>query len=220
MDQEGARGRSVVIGSLLAILLCALLVTLCYFFVDRQVAWFVHDQVPHWRALVWPTLLPPWLARLAPLVAAVAAAAWLWRPDRQWPRPLLALSLSLIVAVAIKEQLKWCFGRYWPETWIQNNPSLIQDGAYGFHPFHDGIAYESFPSGHTTIMFSLIAVAWLLWPRWRWLWPLPGLIVVAGLVGMNYHFIGDTVAGAFVGSMTGVYTVSMLHFRKFLESSR
>jgi hypothetical protein len=29
--------------------------------------------------------------------------------------------------------------------------------------------------------------------------------VVLGLVGMNYHFVGDTIGGAFLGAWTGMY---------------
>ena len=36
-----------------------------------------------------------------------------------------------------------------------------------------------------------------------WLWAL-GLVVV-GLVGMTYHFVGDTVGGACLGTLTGVW---------------
>jgi membrane-associated phospholipid phosphatase len=210
MDSSTPVTRELVLRSAVAILVCAVLVAICYFFVDRPVAWFVHDHVPHWRPLVWPTLVPPILVRLAPLAFVVAIVWRAWRPGNPGPLRLLALALSLIVAVAIKDQLKWVFGRYWPETWVMQNPSLIQDGAYGFHPFHEGIAYESFPSGHTTVVCSLISVAWILWPRWRWLWSLAGLAVVAGLLGLDYHFVGDVVAGAFLGSITGLFSARLL----------
>ena len=210
MNEANTPTTSLVIRSLGAVLLCALLVALCYFFVDRPVAWFVHDHVPHSALLVWPTLVPPIFVRLAPWATIVAFVWWAWQPQRSGPKVLLALSLSLIVAEAIKDQLKWCAGRYWPETWVNNNPSLIQDGAYGFHPFHKGIAFESFPSGHTLVVFSLMSIAWLLWPRWRWLWSLAALAVVVGLLGMNYHFVGDVVAGTFLGSITGVCTMKSL----------
>jgi hypothetical protein len=29
--------------------------------------------------------------------------------------------------------------------------------------------------------------------------------VVVGLIGMNYHFVGDVVAGGFAGAIVGVY---------------
>jgi membrane-associated phospholipid phosphatase len=209
MHEENVPTRSLVIGSLAAVLLCAMLVAISYFFVDRPVAWFVHNHVSHSDLLIWPTLVPPFLVRLAPWAILVAFAWWAWHP-RGGAKILLAFSLSLIVAEAIKDQLKWCFGRYWPETWVNNNPSLIQNGAYGLHPFHKGIAYESFPSGHTLVVFSLASIAWLLWPRWRWLWSLGVLAVVVGLLGMNFHFVGDIVAGAFLGSITGVCTIKSL----------
>jgi hypothetical protein len=57
--------------------------------------------------------------------------------SRGWEAALLC-SLSLIVARAAKDQLKFVFGRTWPETWVNNNPSLIHDGVFGFNPFHGG----------------------------------------------------------------------------------
>jgi membrane-associated phospholipid phosphatase len=204
-----APARTMVLRSLWALLLCAGLVTVCYFFVDRPVAWFVHEHVPHGWLLKWVTLFPPILVRLAPLVLVVAAVWQAWRPGNRGVAQLLALTLSLIAAVALKDQLKWVFGRYWPETWTMNNPSLIQDGAYGFHPFHRGIAYESFPSGHTTIVFSLTAVVWIVYPRWRWLCVVADLAIVIGLLGMNYHFTSDVIAGAFLGSIVGVFAARL-----------
>jgi membrane-associated phospholipid phosphatase len=98
------------------------------------------------------------------------------------------------------------FGRYWPETWTENNPSLIGDGAYGFHPFHSGPWFGSFPSGHTLRAVSFLSVFWIVYPRWWSFWAAVCLSVIVGLVGMNYHFVGDTVGGAFLGALTGTYT--------------
>jgi len=60
----------------------------------------------------------------------------------------LACSMSFIAANFITNQLKYALGRTWPDTWIQNNPSLIQNGVFGFNPFHGGPGFASFPSGH------------------------------------------------------------------------
>ena len=76
-------------------------------------------------------------------------------------------STSVIVAETIKGGLKYIFGRLWPDTWVQNNPSFIHDGAYGFNFFHGGPGYASFPSGHTTVTCALISVLWILYPYWR-----------------------------------------------------
>jgi hypothetical protein len=54
---------------------------------------------------------------------------------------VLFCSVSVIVAEAVKNQLKFLFGRTWPATWIQNNPSFLRDGAYGFNILHGGVGY-------------------------------------------------------------------------------
>jgi membrane-associated phospholipid phosphatase len=82
---------------------------------------------------------------------------------------------------------------------------LIANGVYGFHPFHWGIAYESFPSGHATAICAVTWILWLGYPRWRWWYAMVCLCTCAALVGMNYHFVGDVVAGVILGCVTGVW---------------
>ena len=103
----------------------------------------------------------------------------------------------------IKDQLKFIFGRTWPETWVQDNPSFIRDGVYGFHFMHGGGGYQSFPSGHMAATCAVISVLWVWYPRSRWLGAFAAIAVGAGLVGANYHFLSDVIAGAFVGISTG-----------------
>ena len=95
----------------------------------------------------------------------------------------------------------------------RNNPSLIADGVYGFHPFHFGKAYQSFPSGHAAAAFAVISILWLSRPRWRWLYAAVGGFVCVALVGLNYHFVGDVIAGAMLGSVTGVYATRLFGLR-------
>jgi membrane-associated phospholipid phosphatase len=118
-------------------------------------------------------------------------------------------SISLIMAKATKDLLKYVFGRTWPETWTHNNPSFIHDGVYGFNFFHSGPGYESFPSGHTAATCAVISVLWIYYPRYRALYAIVVAAVVVGLIGANYHFLADTIAGGFVGISIGWMT-SML----------
>jgi len=209
--------RRLLARSLVALAVCAVLVALCYFFVDRRVAFFVHDQgFAHWYpvwghpALAWLTYPPPWLETWSPVALAALAVRRAFGPFRRWELALLAACVSLLVSVQVKETLKFAFGRYWPDTWTHGNPSLIGSGAYGFHPFASegpgqGGWYDSFPSGHTTRSVAIAAVYWVAYPRWRWAAVAAPAAVVVGLIGMNYHFVGDTVAGGFVGGLVGVY---------------
>jgi len=198
--------KTLLVYSALALLTCAVLVTLCYFFIDKQVAYFVHDhELNKYTMLLWMTHTAMLLNALAPAILVLAAVKLAWSPLTRLEKTLVAASLSLMVTVAFEFYLKFLFGRYWPETWVNNNPSLIGNGSYGFHPFHFEQAFGSFPSGHTARTFAAMSVVWIAYPRWRLLCAALCAAVVVGLVGMNYHFVGDTVGGAFLGSVTGMY---------------
>jgi membrane-associated phospholipid phosphatase len=190
----------------IALVVGAVLTVVCYWWVDRPVARFVHDH----------RLLPAELWRWAPMIASylnlVAGLAVLgvvlWRirkPGGRLQTVLLAISLNLVLTTVLKQLLKWGFGRYWPENWETDIPTLIGSEAYGFHPFHYGDAYESFPSGHAAAICAILSILWLSYPRWRWRYVMVGAAVCSALVGMNYHFVGDVIAGGILGSLTGVW---------------
>jgi membrane-associated phospholipid phosphatase len=112
-------------------------------------------------------------------------------------------SLSVIVAEITKDQLKFVFGRTWPETWVQDNASFIRDGVFGFNFMHAGQAYQSFPSGHMAVIGAVVSVLWVFYPKLRGLYALAILAGAAGLICANYHFLSDVFAGAFLGISVG-----------------
>jgi membrane-associated phospholipid phosphatase len=116
---------------------------------------------------------------------------------------------SLAVATAIKDQLKFAFGRTWPETWVRNNPSFIRDGVFGFEPFHGGPGYAAFPSGHTAAVCAVLSVLWICYPRFRVLYAFCMTAVAIALVAADFHFLGDVIAGGFLGISTGWLTVAI-----------
>ena len=181
------------------------LVIVCYLFVDRPVAFFAHaNLVPNRRYFDMPTRISEYLFVSAAIAFAVfglwhlVTARW-----QRWQAVILLCGIALAVAETIKDELKFAFGRTWPETWINNNPSLIGNGTYGFNPFHGGSGYNSFPSGHTTAACAVAAVLWFAYPKLRPLWVLMVAAVVIGLIGADYHFVSDIVAGGFLGASTG-----------------
>ena len=204
MVKSGSNFRKLLRNGLAALLLCAVLVLLCALFVDRPVAYSVHDQrfADH-LILKWLTYPPDILQACVPVVLAALLVRRVRGPLRRWERVALAACLGLILAEQCKIILAYAFGRYWPETWINDNPSLIRQGAYGFHPFRIGAAYASFPSGHTARTLAVASVIWTAYPRWRWACILMSLAVASGLVLMDYHFVGDVIAGGFVGAIAG-----------------
>ena len=190
-----------------ALLACAVLVTLSESFIDRPAARFAHDVIG--RNAVFETMqrLPEWLAACAVPVLVVAGLAHVARGGLPaWARNPLLAATSLILAGGIKDALKLAFGHTWPETWINHNPSYIQNGVYGFFPFHGGAGYASFPSGHMTVVTAVMGILWLGGPRLRALGRVPPAITAIGLYGMDYHFVGDIIAGAFLGSVVAAAT--------------
>lgn len=199
---------------LLALLLTAGAVVVCYLWLDRPIALLAHALGAHRVTFARFTHIPEPLIPLA-AIAFVALGLWVLagRPLSKPAEAGVCCSISLIVGETVKSGLKFVFGRLWPETWIENNPSFIHDGAYGFNPFHGGAGYGSFPSGHTAATCALFAVLWIFYPKLRPLYALSVLAVAVGLIGANYHFLGDVIAGGFVGTSIGWMTVALWRAR-------
>jgi membrane-associated phospholipid phosphatase len=208
MDDCTARG--LLQKSLIALAVCGMAVVVCYQWIDRPVAFYVdRHQLNDFRVFKWLTYPPPWMQSWSPLVLAVLMVRRVFGPFARWQQALLAACLSLLVADEFRTSLGDLFGRYWPETWFNNNPSLIGNGTYGFHPFQHGDDVGSFPSGHAARIVGFAGVWWLAIPRSR-----PLLLIVcppllASLVAMNYHFVGDVVAGSVLGGIVAMYATCL-----------
>ncbi|HXN43972.1 MAG TPA: phosphatase PAP2 family protein [Xanthobacteraceae bacterium] len=190
--------------------LTALAVAVSYQWLDRPIAYFVHAHFHNEPLFARLTRIPEFFAPLAVLAFIVLGLrALMEKPLTRLEAVALLCALSLVVASAIKNQLKLGFGRTWPETWVRDNPSLIRDGVYGFHPFHGGGGFESFPSGHTTAVVAVVSVLWICYPRFRMLYGLLVAVVVIGLIGADFHFLSDCIAGAFLGASTGWIVVTL-----------
>lgn len=196
--------------SLGAILVAAIAVVVCYFFVDRPVAFFVHrHRLDRFEQFRWLTEPPPAVQLWSPLVLAALVVRRAFGPWRRWQHVLLLACVSLIVADQARESLGDVCGRYWPETWHHDNPSLIGTGAYGFHPFVTGDDVGSFPSGHAARIAAFFATFWIAYPRQRWLWAATAVPMAAALIAMNYHFVGDVIAGSVLGAIVGAYALAI-----------
>lgn len=196
--------RSPAASVLVSGLACAILVGFSVTFLDREIATWSHVHLRGIRAFVWLTWIVaplPYLAGggLLGLVVAMMAG---WRPGPRG-RQGLACCLATLLAVVLKDQLKYLVGRTWPETWTQGNPSWIDAGIFTFQPFHGGRGWASFPSGHTTVMAAPMTVLWLSVPRLRWLWAGLVALVAIGLLGAVFHWLSDIIAGGFLGVACG-----------------
>jgi membrane-associated phospholipid phosphatase len=193
----------------LAFIATAIAVVICYAWLDRPIAELAHIVTSKYKLFERLTHI---VDAIIPIVIAafviLGICSLAGRGSKRLATVILLCGVSLAVGEGVKNQLKIAFSRTWPETWIRNNPSFIRDHVFGFFPFHGGPGYASFPSGHEAAICAVMSVLWLCYPRWRALYALAVVGVAIGLVGANFHFLGDVIAGGFLGSLVGAMVVT------------
>ncbi|MHB8453839.1 MAG: phosphatase PAP2 family protein [Acidiferrobacterales bacterium] len=188
------KAKHVITGFFIA----ATLTAFSYFFVDAGTAIFCH------RLIVSNALLKEYASNipdlLLPIVLVITTFCWtayFTRVSRgihnSHTRFLQLCGISLPLAYTVKAVLQHTFGRVDPKLW------MFHQQLAGFHWFHGGSRYASFPSGHMTVFSALTAVFWNLYPRFRKVYLAGAVILGVALVATNYHFVSDVVAGAYLG---------------------
>jgi membrane-associated phospholipid phosphatase len=182
-----------------------------YVFLDRPLALFAFGNFHESRGpFVAITHFLDWMEAAA--VASLVWAGWMVARGRAFGTSgLIALrtTLALFLAMGAKELAKLGFGRTWPETWTGGNPSFIRDGAFGFSPFHGGAGWSSFPSGHETLVCAVAGCLWVLAPRLRPASVVAVLAMAIGLLGADYHWLSDVLAGGLLGWLIGVFVARL-----------
>ena len=189
-------------------------VVICYFWVDRAVAFFVYDHHINSIAVFrWLTYPPPEVQNWSALTLTVLIVRRAWGPFLRWQKVLFVACVSLIVADDFRISLGDVFGRYWPETWTHDNPSLIGTGTYGFHPFRRGDDVGSFPSGHACRILGFAGVWMIAMPGTRLVALVFSVPMLVSLVAMNYHFVSDVIAGSVLGALVATYAVHLARLK-------
>jgi membrane-associated phospholipid phosphatase len=196
---------------------CILSVVICYFWVDRTVAFFVYGHhINKIEIFRWLTYPPPEVQNWSALVLTILILRRAWGPFLRWQKVLFVACISLIVADTFRISLGDVFGRYWPETWQHDNPSLIGTGAYGFHPFQRGDDIGSFPSGHACRILGFATVWVIAMPHSRTVQVVATALcapMLVSLVAMDYHFVSDVIAGSTLGGIVAAYATHLARLR-------
>ena len=195
---------------------CIAAVLICYFWIDRPVAFFVYDHhINKIEAFRWLTYPPPEVQNWSALILVMLVLRRASGPFLHWQKVLLVACVSLIVADDFRISLGDVCGRYWPDTWTHDNPSLIGTGAYGFHPFQRGDDVGSFPSGHACRILGFGMVWMIAAPGSRVITIVLCAPMLVSLVLMNYHFVSDVIAGSVLGAMIATYAAHLARLQTF-----
>ncbi len=186
--------------SIYVFIVLVIFIAISYIFIDAPLVFFIHSHgVNKFFLFKLFTHIPDVI--IAGIIIYVILFPFLYKnkKEKKFFHMLFIATLSVSLSAQIKDILKYVFGRYWPDTWIEANPSLIINNFYGFNFFHKGNAYSSFPSGHTVATFSFFTICILFYPKYKIYFFIPMVLLALGQVFMHYHFLSDVVAGASIG---------------------
>lgn len=133
---------------------------------------------------------------LLPLVVCVTLGAWVMRfllSGNRLRRCLTALGIVAPLSYLSKDVAKFVFGRIETRVWIRHPRAM------DFHWLQGTGIYDGFPSGHMLVLTAIIAVFWRYYPLSRSLGSILLLALAAALLLLDYHFLSDVIAGAYMG---------------------
>ena len=178
--------------------LAGLASVICYCYVDRSLAKWVDTlslPVNQFWQIITRLGLSEWYLVSAGLLLFVYKLVI----KEQLPAWRSALVVCCVGGSGLLVNLfKWIFGRYRP-------PMMLKENRFGFAFFEQGYMFNSFPSGHSATAASLVVVACLLMPCYRWLWLCLGLLIAMSRIFVGAHYASDVIAGWTVGLIVSVY---------------
>tara|TARA_Y100001960_G_C14556737_1_gene768603 strand:- start:514 stop:984 length:471 start_codon:yes stop_codon:yes gene_type:complete len=121
--------------------------------------------------------------------------------EELWTKFLIQMQVIFYSSIFI-QALKYLFGRYRLKIFFES-------GDYGFSFMNSfGYANSSFPSGHSSIIFTFVTIVMLLFPIKSWKIKLSvylfASIVAFSRVMVNAHYISDVIVGCCLGYILSV----------------
>ncbi len=181
------------------------LILLSMAFIDQRLLLFLKPRVPPYYEiihfitdlgdagyLIFGSLFSFIITRYG-IMIYVAAGDFKWlRKLRKFSRASLHLFYSLLFCGILTILLKFLFGRMRPYGSDTFDP-------FTFVPFNGSHVYQSFPSGHTQVVFCLFAITWIYYRKYA-----PYVFIFSFTIALTRpmvfnHFFSDLIFGAAVG---------------------
>jgi len=178
----------------IAISLVLIFVVVSYLFFDRSVALYFHGH--DFYESIFQVITEFGRAEFY-LVPAALLYLLYWKRGGAIRRGAALVFLSVAVSGILVNILKILFGRCRPKM-------LFAQDLFGFSWCKVGYSYASFPSGHSTTVFSAYIALALLFPKQRYLFYALALVIAISRVIVGAHYPSDVAAGALLGSLTAI----------------
>lgn len=142
--------------------------------------------------------IPDLLLHFVVIATVLMWAVYLYRlHKKKFDKETQFLQLAATVlpaAYLIKTVLKFVFGRTSARSWLIHNEQLT------FQWFKH--LSSSFPSGHMVVFAAFGTAILIYYPQYRRLVLTFLIILGMVLVGTDYHFLSDVIAGTYIGIIT------------------
>ena len=195
-------------------LLTAVITIVAIKFLDARIAAAVMNFIKSVHRLRQATeSIPDFLPHLVGIGTVFLWGIYFYRSHRTTDeneiRFLRLAATVLPVAYIVKTLLKFVFGRTNPRSWLIHNQHLA------FHWFNS--SSSSFPSGHMLVFVAFGAAVLFYYPKYRRVVLILLFLLGIALIGTDYHFLSDVIAGAYFGIITTYFT-KYLFERKSYQS--
>ncbi|MBS0351655.1 MAG: phosphatase PAP2 family protein [Proteobacteria bacterium] len=184
-------------------------IVISYFFIDQPLAHYLKEvQIAHPLLVIAFSKINSLGVSRNYLLILAAIFLWLFFISKNKIMSLwiLYIMLSLIVSGLFCMLFKVLCGKARPNEWLHYH-------IYGFYFWRFENEFWSFPSGHVTTVSAVAAASYRVFRRFLGLWILIVSAVMFGRMICLDHYLGDVMAGAYLGFIT-----SYLVYRVFTKA--
>lgn len=184
-----------------------LLAFFSYFFIDLPVAQFFYETHSPIKEL-----FSQYITKLGKsewiLITAIAMYLFYRVKNTSFAQQGLFIFTSIALSGILVNILKTIFSRYRPKAYFQDN-------LFGFDvfAFKTQYVFNSFPSGHSATAMGLAVALMLLFPKYRILAFLFGVIVASSRFIITAHYVSDVLMGSLLGGLVS-YGLYYVYFQK------
>ena len=219
-ERTKLKGRTFWISFLLVSVICVI----CMIYVDRSVVLYIDNDLPVriyrffevitriGEAHIWIGAFTG-IALLCYAIKRVSNSPSIINIMNDIMTKSLFPLASILFAGISLNIIKTFIGRLRPRY-------FLADGSYGFQPFNLDTAMNSFPSGHSQAIWSIMTSLMILYPRYAIIFITVAVLVAASRFMIWAHFVSDVIMGSYFGFIISFIVYTWFVRRGYIENHR